>query len=315
MSRAARDGRPAYVVVTPAHNEAGYIVETLVSVAAQRVPPLKWVVVNDGSTDATEALVAAHGRGLPYLELVRSRAGGDACFGAKVRAIHQGYERLRGLDFDYFANLDADITLPSDYYALLLERFEANPRLGVAGGLVVDAARRPGERIYFSRDDVACAVQMFRRRCFEEIGGYLPLAAGGEDTAAGVMARMRGWEVRTFEDLPVLHRRPVACKGLSPLRWRYRHGKQDYLLGYHPFYHLFKCANRLVERPRVIGSLGRLAGFHLTQLRREPRAVDAAFVAFLRRGQRARMRQALQEIFRGGRTDRRRAPAAEGGLG
>ena len=52
----ARSEQVRYVLVTPARNEAEFVEKTIESVVRQSMLPVKWVVVNDGSTDSTGEL-------------------------------------------------------------------------------------------------------------------------------------------------------------------------------------------------------------------------------------------------------------------
>ncbi len=183
-----------YVLVTPARNEADFIEGTLKSVVAQTIVPEKWVIVSDGSSDATEEIVESYAKKHAYIELVVRVAGTGRDFGSKVFAFNSGYERLGGTDYSYIGNLDADVSLEPDYFERLLQHFSERPKLGIGGGAIFEAVdgkfrARAGNRIR----SVAGAVQLFRKECFQEIGGYSPIETGGIDTLAEVTARMLGW--------------------------------------------------------------------------------------------------------------------------
>jgi GT2 family glycosyltransferase len=171
----------------------------------------------------------------------------------------------------------------------MLSCFEQNPRLGIAGGRIVDRGQDPAEGRFFSLDSVGCAVQFFRRRCYEQIGGYLPLPIGGEDAAAEIMARMHGWRVRTFPEVQVMHLRSTG-QGLGTVwRARYFTGVENYTLGYHPLFFVLKCFKRIRQSPAFIGSFFMLLGYAWAGLKGQPHLLQPGVVAYLRNEQRAKM--------------------------
>jgi hypothetical protein len=282
----------AYVLVTAAYNEEKCIEKTIRSVAAQTLAPMRWVIVSDGSTDRTDAIVLQYARQYPFLQLHRLTEGHKRNFGAQVDAIQAGCAQLekQALDYAYIGNLDADICLDPGYFAELISRFEADPGLGMGGGYICEADAegvfRP--RPLNSVDSVAHAVQLFRRECFEAIGGYLPLKYGGPDWHAGVMVRMKGWSMRSFPDLHVQHLRPTGSAD-TWRRDRIRQGRMDYSMGSHPIFELVKCARRFRESPRVLGCMLRYAAFLWCYCVGEPRPVSGEFMEFLRKEQMERV--------------------------
>jgi poly-beta-1,6-N-acetyl-D-glucosamine synthase len=277
-----------YVLVTAAYNEAGYIEKTIRSMVGQTLRPLRWIVVSDGSTDRTDAIVSSYAREHAFIQLHRLTEGHKRNFGAQVDAINAGCAQLQAqaLDYAYIGNLDADICLEADYFADLLRRFESDPQLGLAGGFICEA---DAQGVFRSRplnsvDSVAHAVQLFRRECFDAIGGYLPLKYGGPDWHAGVMARMKGWSIRSFPDLHVQHLRPTG----SADHWRrdrVRQGRMDYSMGSHPVFELVKCARRFQDYPKVLGALVRFSAFVWCYCVGEPRPVSQEFMKYLRKEQ------------------------------
>lgn len=164
---------PSYVLVTPARNEERYIEGTLKSVVQQTVRPLRWVIVSDGSTDRTDEIVGRYSREHSWIELARMPAREERHFAGKVHAFNAGYARLQGLEYDCIGSLDADITFDEGYFEYLLGKLADNPRLGLTG-----TPFREGNTSYDYRfvsiEHVSGACQLFRRQCFEEIGGYVP---------------------------------------------------------------------------------------------------------------------------------------------
>ena len=182
----------SYVLITPARNEAAYIENTILSVISQTVLPIKWVIVSDGSTDATDKIVISYASSNSWIELVRMPEHRDRQFAAKVHCFNAGYDKLQGLKYDVIGNLDADITFEKDYFEFLLGKFHKNPELGVAGTPFVEGNEKTYDYRYTNIEHVSGACQLFRHQCYEEIGGYTPIRGGGIDWVAVTTARMKG---------------------------------------------------------------------------------------------------------------------------
>ena len=291
-----------YVLITPARNEAEYIEGTLKSVVAQTVAPIKWIIVSDGSTDDTEAIVERYAKKHTYIELVVRVAGSGRNFGSKVFAFDSGYERLGDTKYSYIGNLDADVSLDPDYFERLLQHFSERPKLGIGGGAIFESIggkyrARPGNRTR----SVPGAVQLFHRECFEEIGGYSPIKTGGIDTLAEIKAGMLGWEVESFPDLIVRHHRITSTAlGSGGMSVNLREGRSAYALGYHPVYQVCKSARRLFHRPIFLASFFQLAGYFRAALGSDRIAVPDDVYHYVRKEQMARLRK-VPMLLRGSR--------------
>jgi glycosyltransferase involved in cell wall biosynthesis len=224
---------PTYVLITPARNEAQFIELTIKSVVAQTVRPLKWVIVSDGSTDGTDDIVRRSTDDHPWIELVRMPERRERHFAGKVHAFNAGRARVAALDYAVIGNLDADVSFEADHFEFLVAKFDESPRLGVAG-----APFREGTFQYDYRftniENVWGGCQLFRRDCFEDIGGYVPAKGGCVDHIAVVSARMKGWKTRTFTEKVCLHHREMGTAQHGGLAARFRTGAKDHSVGNHP---------------------------------------------------------------------------------
>jgi hypothetical protein len=280
-----------YILITPAKNEEAFIEKTIDAVLGQTLQPRGWVIVSDGSTDRTDAIVESYARRHSFLRLVGRTPGRESGFASKVAAFRMGYDMVRSLAHHYVGNLDADVSFEPTYYERVIARFTGDPKLGLAGGVIHE--RKGGAflpRAANSTRSVAGAIQLFRRACFEDIGGHLPLSSGGEDWVAEVMAKIGGWTVQAFEDLPVHHHRGGETADRRVLKTRYREGVMDYSLGSHPLFEALKCLRRVSQKPFVVGSVLRMAGFAGCYLQGAKRAVPESVVQFLRQEQMRRIR-------------------------
>ena len=200
-----------YVLISPSRNEARFIEETLKSVVAQTILPLKWVIVNDGSTDATAEIVAKYAARYSWIELVNRPVRKERHFAAKVHAFNAGLERVKELQYDIIGNLDADVSLDADHFEFLLSKFSQDSRLGVAGTVFTEPdGYNSATDSFEGQTYVSGQCQIFRRQCFEEIGGYVPSKVGGIDWMAVTTARMIGWNTRSFREKSFLHHRPLG---------------------------------------------------------------------------------------------------------
>lgn len=284
---------PTCALVTPARNEEAFIEATIRSVVAQTVRPVRWVIVSDGSTDGTDAIVRRYAAENPWIELLRMPERRDRQFGAKANCFNAGYARLEGNSFEIIGNLDADITFGPDYLQFLLERFAADPRLGVAGTPFVEDESRPNEHTYAhghaNLQHVSGACQLFRRDCFREVGGYVPVKGGAIDWIAVTTARMKGWQTRTFTDRVCFHHRKLGTGNNSPLMVWFHYGRKAYYTGSHPLWAVMRGFFQMRNRPWVVGGLMFHCGFFCGALQRMPRPVSAELMAFHRREQMARL--------------------------
>ena len=283
-----------YILLTAAKDEEDYIGEAIRSVVRQTVLPLAWFIMDDGSSDRTAAIVERFAAKHPFIHLNFTGFRGGRNFGSQYKAIQAAYELARTLEFDFVGVHDADIAPEgADYYELILQEFHRNPKLGVAGGFIYERSHGKWQcRLGNSTDSVAGGIQMFRRDCFDQIGGYTPLQYGGSDSLAQLDARMAGWEVLAFPEKHVLHYRPTSSAG-GELRGAFRAGLMDASFGSHPVFELFKCCRRIASSPFVLGSAVRLSGYIWWQLTGRKPVIRAEKVAFLRRSQMDKLRRRI----------------------
>jgi biofilm PGA synthesis N-glycosyltransferase PgaC len=284
-SEAGVNRLPSYVLVTPARNEAALIELTIRAVTAQTVRPLRWVIVSDGSTDGTDAIVSLHAAVHDWIELVRMPLRAERHFGGKALAIRAGLERVKALHYDVVACLDADITFEGDYFEYLLTKLAQDQGLGIVGTPYKDTSREMYDYRLVSVEHVSGACQVFRRSCYEQMGGYVVAKGGAIDTIAALTARMSGWKTRTFTDKICLHHRVIGSAQHGPLASRFALGKRDYAIGNHPLWEALRGVYQMTRKPLVVRGLALMAGYLWAAVRRAERPVSAELRAFRRREQ------------------------------
>lgn len=286
-----------YVLLTAAQNEAAHISRTIESVVNQTILPRKWVIVSDGSVDGTDDIIQTATLKNSFILYSRRQSEGKAKgFASKVGALILARQCLPGGEYDYIGHLDADLSFQPFYYEEVLKRFNGDPRLGVAGGYIYEPCGPSGRfqsRVFNTARSVAGGIQLFRRKCYEDIGGFVPLELGGEDWCAEIMARMAGWTVRSFPDLPVLHHKPSMGVGHT-LGRGFRDGQMDHALGTHPLFEIAKCIRRLRERPLFLVACSRLLGYLGSSIRRSQCGVPEEVKLYLAKEQLQRLKALLK---------------------
>jgi poly-beta-1,6-N-acetyl-D-glucosamine synthase len=287
---------PSYVLITPARNEAAYIELTLKSVVSQTERPLKWVIVNDGSTDGTDDIVRKYAADNPWIELVQMPERRERNFAGKAIAVGAGQKQLGELQYDVIGNLDADVSFDPDYFAFLMDRFAENPKLGVGG-----TAFREGSLSYnyefVGVEHVSGMCQMFRRECFEDIAGYAAIRSGGIDLIAVLSARAKGWETRTFVEKSFIHHRSQGGALHTGLRERLHMGRKDYLLGNHPMWEIFRGLYQMAHEPYFIGGFLVLSAYTWNSLRGVERTIPRELMTLRQDEQLNRLRILFHRHF------------------
>src|SRR5437879_5650513 len=302
-----------YVLVTPARNEERFIAKTLESMMAQTMPPERWVIVDDGSTDKTSEIVQRYAGAYPWIQLVRLPQHADRSFAGKVHAFNAGSERIKTLEFEVIGNLDADLSFDPDYLEFLMGKFEADPKLGVAGTPFIEDGYDSAKDSFEGENHVAGGCQLFRRKCFQEIDGYIPNRAGGIDWIAVTTARMKGWKTRSFPEKRFHHYRTLGTAGRSSVAASFSYGEKDYYLGGSAVWQLFRVAYRMTKKPVLIEGLALFCGYCWAALRRIKRPITPELMRFHRGEQMKKLRAILGALFRFKKVDNFRLAPTERG--
>jgi glycosyltransferase involved in cell wall biosynthesis len=271
-----------YAIITPVRNECEFLPGAIASVVSQTIRPMEWVIVNDGSTDRTAAIIEAASAEHHWIRpLHRPDRGFRKSGGGVMEAFHDGLHRLQAADWDFLVKLDGDLTFDADYFEKCFGRFNANPKLGIGGGLVCNDVA--GQRILDSKDDptfhVRGATKIYRHGCWDAIGGLIQTT--GWDTVDELKANMLGWKTSTFPELPLIHHRKT---GEADGCWRnwFKNGRANYNVGYHPLFMLGKCVKRAFRRPYGVASLALWCGFVTGYFSLAPRRADRNLIQYLR---------------------------------
>jgi glycosyltransferase involved in cell wall biosynthesis len=275
----AKSATERYVVISPVRDEARFIEKTLESMIHQTIQPVEWIIVNDGSTDGTESIVQRYAQEYPWIRLVNLGDRGVRQRGkGVVEAFYAGFDVLTE-PFDYVVKLDGDVSFEPNYFEALLSEFSADPQLGIAGGGLYEMPDGKTWKLNTTQDHVRGATKVYRRECFEAIGGLKP--SMGWDGIDEWTALSLGWKVRSILDLIFFHYRFTgAATGF--LKSFYEQGYGAFRMGYHPLYILARGLRRMRNRPYITGGLAMIWAYIVAWLRQEEKLADPAVVRYIR---------------------------------
>lgn len=282
----------SYVLISPCRNEADYMRRALDSVVSQSLTPTRWVIVDDGSTDATPEILADYAARYDWIQIVQKPDRGHRAVGPGViEAFYAGYETIDPDAYTYSCKLDLDLALPPRYFETLIEYMEANPRIGTCSGKPY--VRHAGKLISERRGDEMSVgmTKFYRQSCFKDIGGYVHEVMW--DAIDCHKARQRGWIAVSWDhpDLNFEHLRPMGSSQTSIWTGKRRHGFGQWFMGSDPFFYFATCVFRMRERPFVLGGLAMLQGYLQAWWRGDRQLDDPNLVAFIRAYQRLALRQ------------------------
>ncbi len=273
MSPSATPSR-RYLIVSPVKDEVRHVERTLQSVTRQTTLPVRWIIVDDGSTDGTSAILARHAQAHPWIQVVsREQTGPRQPGSAVMNAFYHGLAQADGASYDYLVKLDCDVELEPDYFEALLLRFEREPKLGIASGVYLEEGSRGWSAVCMPGYHAAGASKFMRARCFDEIGGFV--RERGWDTVDEVRAQVKGWTTKHFAELRFRHLKPEGS-GIGSMRTHVMHGDVYYLTGGGVLFLLLKAAHRMATgTPRVVGGMAMLYGYLRSWVSGRRRLVDA----------------------------------------
>ena len=275
------------VIISPCRDEAQFVELTLRSVVSQTRRPDRWIIVDDGSSDATAEIISRYAEQHPWIELVRRRRSGGRELGpGVVAAFNAGLVHLGNDAFDVIGKLDCDLEFGPDCFDRILAHFN-DTRVGMASGttlLKIDA-KLVSER--YATYHVPGQAKFYRRVCYEQIGGLQPIY--GWDIIDETDARRHGWITLSDPAIPLVHHR-LQGLALGIFRGRIIWGQGAYATGSHPLFALARGVFRMAERPWLIGGICFLWGFFSGYIYRKVRRTrDPELIRYLRQEQLYRM--------------------------
>lgn len=285
-----------YVLITPAKNEGAYIQHTLESISRQTLLPLEWIIVDDGSTDNTAELVEQFSQTHSWIRLVKRATGSEVRSGGGkvVRAFLQGYSAIKTVSYDFLVKLDADLTLPQDYFEKVAQCFAADPRVGLCGGTVLNVVNGALIPEKTAPHHVRGAFKAYRRECYEQIGGLKTVWSW--DGMDQMELMFHGWKTQVLP-IEVIHHRPTTS-AYKILPHRRETGREFYRNGYLLDLALVKTVEYALRKPQITGGIAFLQGYLSAWVSREPKNVTQALARWMRRFQYRRLMGFVFPSFR-----------------
>jgi poly-beta-1,6-N-acetyl-D-glucosamine synthase len=277
-----------YLLISPCRNEADFMKKTLDSVIAQSIQPKLWVIVDDGSTDETPAILADYASRYPFIKIVtRTNRGHRSVGPGVIEAFYAGLDTVDLSEFDFICKLDLDLIMPPRYFEILIQRMNENPRLGNCSGKPYFVDKATGNLISEGCGDENAigASKFYRRQCFEQIGGFVRQVMW--DGIDGHRCRQLGWIAVSWDepDLRFTHLRPMGSSQQNIFTGRMRHGFGQYFMGTGMIYMLASALYRMAHPPYVIGGLAMFWGYLNSLLKGVPKFDDEELVKFIRQYQ------------------------------
>lgn len=280
-----------YYIIIPAHNEELFLSLTLQSIVEQTILPTKIVVVNDNSTDKTAEIALAFAENNKTITVVNKTSSAIHLPGSKViQAFHKGFETLDE-EYDVIVKLDADLILPNNYFETILNIFEKDATIGMAGGFAY--IEKNGYWILENltdKDHIRGAFKAYRKECFIQIGNLKP--AMGWDTVDELLSKFYGWRVVTDASLIVKHLKPTGANYNKTAR--YKQGEAFYTLGYGFLITAIASAKLAIMKKKPLLFLDYLKGFWKAKAAKTPLLVTAEQAKFIRN---YRFKKMKEKIF------------------
>jgi len=266
-----------YIVVTPCRNEENNLPDLIQSMVAQTIKPVLWVIIDDGSTDETPNIIKETELKYDWIKSIQLDEGirdlgihyADICrkgFDFGIR-----YCKINDIQYEYIGLLDADIVLRTDYFNKLIKEFEKNSKLCIASGGIYYIDNKFNEIWEKTRDDLPRGgARIWRRKCFEETGGYLLTCS--PDAVSNIKAKLMGWETRQFKEIKAIQTRMTSsAEGF----WRgyEMKGGSSYFISTNSLLVMLKGIKYLFKKPYYIG-IAYFLGYIKSFIRREKRIDD-----------------------------------------
>jgi poly-beta-1,6-N-acetyl-D-glucosamine synthase len=285
------------LIITPVRNEADHIEGVARGLAAQTVPPALWVVVDDNSTDGTDAVLARLAEEIDFMRVVSTppdftkKSADRLAVAAAPRAFNFGLALVSDFsDFTHIGKLDGDVELDPDYFELILAEFHADPQLGIGGGVILERRGGDWRPTPSAPEHVRGALKLWSRRCFADIGGVVERL--GWDGIDETLARMHGYTTRSFDAAKGRHFRETGSAD-GRLRGHVRWGEAHWILNHGVVWTTVRAVKVARIRPRGASGAAYLYGYARAAARRVPRVEVDGYRDFVRTEQRRRMSAAV----------------------
>ena len=285
-----------YILISPVRDEEKYIEQTIESVVGQTIPPSKWIIVDDASSDRTPEVIQSYQKRFPWIQMLRidrdtARQPGSPI----VNAFNRGYDLVKDSAFDFVVKLDCDLRFAPDYFEKLLQEFEKDPRLGIGSGIYLEDYDKGWTPIKMPTYHTAGACKFMRKECFIQIGGFIPFK--GWDTVDEIKAQCKGWETCHFDELRFYHLKTEGS-GIGQIQTNIMHGEIYYSTGGSYLFLLLKIIHRMIfGQPFLIGGIMMFFGFSRALILKKKRLVNNDEAFFYKRLLNQRILKQLKNLI------------------
>lgn len=283
-----------YCIVIPVYNEEKYIALTLQSIVDQTVLPAQVVVVNDGSTDNTAAIVQTFVSAFPFITLVNKSSEAVHLPGSKViHAFHWGEKHLTS-PYDILLKVDGDLIFPTHYFETISNHFENDSQVGMVGGFCY--IEKNGSWVLENLTDkehIRGALKAYRKEAYQQIGGLR--AQMGWDTVDELLCKFYGWNIKTDSTLHVKHLKPTGASYHKAAR--FKQGEAFYCLGYGFWITAIAAIKLALRKKKMLLMLDYIRGFWKAKAANKPLLVTPEQARFIRKYRWKTMKAKLFPFF------------------
>lgn len=188
--------KPLVSVIVAAYQAEAFLEDAVASILAQDYAPFEVVVCDDGSTDRTPEILAAH----PELHTIRQANAGAAAARNAAVAASSG---------ELLAIFDADDIWPPTRLSVQAGYLLEHPEVGCVLGRQEWIDPPPWltrDAVYGDLDGIPILSAMLRRSAFEELGGFDESFTHSEDMDLLFRLRENGIRIEVLPDIVIFRR-------------------------------------------------------------------------------------------------------------
>lgn len=269
-----------YVIISPVKNEEKFIKFTLNSIVSQTILPLKWIIVDDGSSDDTAKIVEEYSNKYPWIELLKLNTHKEERMGGSkvVRAFNAGFELVMNKEWEFLVKLDGDLTLPQDYFEDIINEFKTEVRLGICGGCIINIINNIEVFEGKVTNHVRGAIKSYRKECYNQIGGIKEV--WNWDGLDEYEALYNDWSIKVIKYLKVIHHRP---NNYNTPKYSFMSGVTAYKMNFGLSFIILLSISRVIKKPVLLGTYNFLKGYFWARLKNEKKIINKDFAKYVSR--------------------------------
>jgi poly-beta-1,6-N-acetyl-D-glucosamine synthase len=259
-----------YIIITPVRDEIDTINLVIKSVTEQTIKPVQWLIIDDGSTDGTREVLSEYAQRFDWIRVILRPFRSERIVGENVvHILNEGLEAAKRISWDFWAKLDADVSIQADHYEKLFDAFEREPKLGIASGISYLPDSNGKYRLDWTAPHQPLGMsRIYRRECWVDIKAFAPRRHW--DVIDIYSAQYHGWVTKSFPSIPVTNYRIIDAAQKNPVARRYDAGFNYYTMGYHPIYLLARSIRVMWdEKPYIMSGISMFIGYLIALITRQ----------------------------------------------